>query len=326
MPSPLNGIHHVSSLTRDAVASHRFYTQVLGLRLVKKSVNQDDPGTYHLFYADGIGSPGTDTTFFDFPRAARVPRGNNSVSKTTFRVRDEEDLSYWTDRLSSFGTETRGTYNRNGALALDFVDPDGTALSLLGDSGSADGHPWASSPVPEKHQLLGLGYPILTVPDLRPTHQFLTEVLGMILIDEYPEPGSGHFRVCVYESVPGRLDAQIHVLIRDDLPRERIGAGGVHHVALRVSDETEFGEWPAYLGESGHSNSGIVDRYWFRSIYVREPNGILFELATDGPGFSIDENPGSLGERLALPPHLEARRDEIEARLRPLTLTTQAGR
>jgi glyoxalase family protein len=319
----LNGIHHVSSLTRDAVANHHFYTQVLGLRLVKKSVNQDDPGTYHLFYADAEGSPGTDTTFFDFPGATRVPPGNNSITRTTFRIGSDDDLDYWVGRLVDHGAGPRGVYERNNRPAVDFVDPDVTELSLVVDAVPRPGKPWRDSPVPAPRQIHGLGFPVLTVPSLSPTDRFLTSALGLEQVDEYPEPGLGHFGVHVYAPDDDRIDTQIHVLVRDDLPKGRMGAGSVHHVALRVSDQARFDQWAPFLLSLGYENSGVIDRHWFRSIYVREPNGILFELATDEPGFAIDEDMETLGTRLALPPHLEPRRNEIESRLRPLSLTNE---
>jgi glyoxalase family protein len=313
----LSGIHHVSALTAHIGRTHHFYTEVLGLRPVIKTVNQDDPSMYHLFFGDGAGSPGSDMTAFDMPRAAREHRGNNSISRTAFRVHGNGTLEYWAERLRELGVAHAGTAVRDARAVLDFDDPEGTQLSLVDDGGAGEAHPWDRSPVPAEHQLRGLGYTTITVPDLGPTHAFLTEGLGLQVDRIYRLAATTRHEVHVYAIGDGGAHAEVHVVVRDDLPRARYGAGGVHHVALRVPEGQQIADWVERLNALGYRNSGVVDRHYFTSAYVREPNHVLFELATDGPGFEVD---GPLdGERLSLPPFLEPRRAEIEAGLRPLT-------
>lgn len=335
------GMHHVSSISGDIARNHAFYTGVLGMRLVKKSVNQDAPGMYHLFYADAVGSPGTDTTFFDFPGAKRGARGTGSIDRTTFRVAGEAAMRFWRQRLREHAVPTGEIVIIDGALCLDFEDADGTALRLVDDDGAGDdaASPWAGSPVDAAFQLRGLGHPILVVPELEPTDRFLTEALRLERARRYLAPdsiarGAALSRspaeaseasgadlertVEVYSMAGYGPSSEIHVVAASDLPPARSGAGSVHHIAVRVPDRDVLKVWRAHLDALGYRNSGLVDRHWFESVYVREPNGILFELATDGPGFAVDEDADALGERLALPPFLEPRRAEIEAALRPL--------
>ncbi len=318
----LTGVHHVSAVTAHIDRTHDFYTQVLGLRPVIRTVNQDAPTMYHLFFGDGAGTPGSDMTMFDIPNAAPERRGNNSISRSAFRVRGEPTLRWWAARLESFRIFHAPVGTRDGRLVLDFEDLEGTQLSLIDDGGVGDAFPWTESPVPAEHQIRGLGYTTITVPDLEPTHQFLTEALGLRHDHSYEGAGEQRHRVHVYAIGDGGAHAEVHVVIRPDLPRARHGAGGVHHIALRVPDAQPMTEWVARLDAFGYGNSGIVDRHYFTSAYVREPNGVLFELATDGPGFDVD---GPIdGERLSLPPFLEPRRADIESRLKPLTSTKLA--
>ncbi|HSJ09416.1 MAG TPA: VOC family protein, partial [Longimicrobiales bacterium] len=205
---------------------------------------------------------------------------------------------------------------RDGRACLDFEDAEGTQLSLVDDEGAGAAHPWPESPVPPEHQVRGLGYSVITVPNLAPTNQFLTDAFGLRRERRYVAPGPTASDTHVFVAGDGGVHAEVHVVVRDDVPRARHGAGGVHHVALRIPSRADAPGWVAHLDGLGYGNSGIVDRHWFTSIYVREPNGVLFELATDEPGFDVD---GPLdGERLALPPFLEPRRAGIEAKLKPL--------
>jgi glyoxalase family protein len=315
----LTGVHHVSAVSAHIDRTHDFYTQVLGLRPVIRTVNQDSPTMYHLFFGDGVGTPGSDMTMFDIPRAAPERRGNNSITLSAFRVSGAATLAYWAARLTAFGISHSAATERDGRRVLDFEDLEGTQLSLVDDAGAGAAFPWDESPVPAEHQIRGLGYTSLTVPDLEPTHQFLTEALGLRHDHAYPIAGAAPHSAHVYIIGDGGAHAEVHVLVRPDLPRSRHGAGGVHHVALRVPDGQPMADWVARLDAFGYGNSGIVDRHYFTSAYVREPNGVLFELATDGPGFDVD---GPIdGDRLSLPPFLEPRRAEIEARLKPLTST-----
>ena len=313
----LTGVHHVSALSAHIARSHDFYTRVLGLRPLIRTVNQDDTSMYHLFFGDGAGTPGSDMTVFDLPHAAQEHRGNNSISLTTFRVAGEATLVWWADRLASLGVRHSGIVRRDERLALDFADSESTPLSLVDDGGTGEAFPWGRSPVPAEHQLRGLGFTTLTVPDLAPTHRFLTEGLGLKPHHAYPLRQAPQHQVHVYEIGDGGPHAEVHVIVRDDLRRARYGAGGVHHVALRVPDQQPLQAWADRLSSLGYRNTGIVDRHYFQSVYVREPNHVLFELATDGPGFEVD---GPIdAERLSLPPFLEPRRAEIEAGLAPIT-------
>jgi glyoxalase family protein len=312
----LTGVHHVSSVSAHIGRSHDFYTQVLGLRPVIKTVNQDSPTMYHLFFGDGAGSPGSDMTVFDIPRAAKEHRGNNSITLTSFRISSDATFDYWIARLAEHGVATAGVTRRDGRRVIDFEDSEGTPLSLIDDGGVGAAFPWAESPVPATHQIRGLGYTTITVPLLQPTHEFLAEALGLRHDHTYPVAGAPRFQAHVYTIGDGGAHAEVHVVVRDDLPRARYGAGGVHHVALRVPEGQHIADWVDRLNSYGYGNSGLVDRHYFMSVYVREPNHVLFELATDGPGFDVD---GPIdADRLSLPPFLEGRRAEIEAALKPL--------
>jgi glyoxalase family protein len=311
----LTGIHHLTAISAHAKDNLAFYTGVLGMRLVKKTVNQDDVSAYHLFYADGKASPGSDLTFFDWP-AAREQRGTRSVSRTGLRVAGEKSLGFWRDRFIKLGVHTGSVTEVDGRLTLPFEDPEGQRFVLVDDA-SGEAHPWEKSPVPAEHQIRGLGPVVLNVPDLARTARVLTEVMNMRRVRDYASPDSEH-RIHVYEMGHGGPAAELHVIEQHDLPAARQGAGGVHHVAFRTPDEAQYHAWAWRLNEVGMHNSGEIDRFYFRSLYFREPNGILFEIATDGPGFATDEPMEALGEKLSLPPFLEDRRKEIEAGLKPL--------
>lgn len=313
----LSGIHHVTAVTAQASRNLAFYTKTLGLRLVKKTVNQDDVSAYHLFYADGRGSPGTDLTFFDWPVPAEQ-RGTRSIVRTGLRVSDEASLHWWTARFDREGVRHGGLVHRDGRCEVEFEDPEGQRLALFEDEKHPRGHPWDRSPVPVEHQILGLGPVMLSVPQLEPTDRILRNVMNMVRVREYLAPAAGgETAVHVYQMGGDGPAAELHVA---DEPRARPaqpGAGGVHHVAFRTTMD-EYGGWTKRLMDLSVPSSGPVDRYYFRSLYFREPNGILFEIATDEPGFAVDEPLDSLGEALALPPLLEPRRTEIEAALKPL--------
>jgi len=314
---PLTGIHHLTAVTADAHRNRAFYTQVLGMRLVKKTVNQDDVSAYHLFYGDGDATPGTDVTFFDWP-VDPERRGTRSVVQTGLRVRGEASLDWWRERLSAEGLRTSAVAVRDGRKCLDFEDPEGQRLSLVDDGGAGEAHPWSRSPVPAEHQIRGLGPVRMSVPEIRGTDRVLTQVLAMQPARTYIADGNGGPRVHVYRMNGAGPAAELHVAVEPDLPPARPGAGGVHHVAFRTPDEAAYAAWAARLQRMGMPTSGPVDRFYFRSLYFREPGGVLFEIATDGPGFATDEPADRLGEKLALPPFLEGRRREIEAGLAPL--------
>jgi glyoxalase family protein len=313
----LTGIHHLTAITAQASANHAFYTRTLGMRLVKKTVNQDDTSAYHLFYADGLATPGSDLTFFDWP-APRERRGADSISRTGLRVAGEASLAWWEKRLTQAAISHGGIVDRDGRLTLDFEDAEGQRLSLVDDRGHGPAHPWDRSTVPAEHQIRGLGPITLTVGDIRGTDAVLTLVMNMRKVRDYADPTSPDHRVHVYEMGPGGAAAELHVAERPDLPEASQGAGGVHHVAFRTPTFQDYHEWTARLRQFRIPSSGEVDRFYFRSLYFREPSGILFEIATDEPGFTADEPLESLGEKLALPPFLEGRRAQIEAGLKPL--------
>lgn len=312
----LTGIHHLTAVSADAPGNRRFYEGVLGMRLVKKTVNQDDVSAYHLFYADGLATPGTDITFFDWP-VARERRGTHSIVRTALRVAGADTLSWWRERFAERGVRSGEIAERDGRATLDFEDPEGQRLCLVDDNGEGDAHPWAKSPAPVAQQIRGLGPILLSVPDLAPTDAVLTKVMNMRPARTYSHPEEPLHTVHVYEMGEGGAAAELHVAVQPGLDPARPGAGGVHHVAFRTPD-AEYESWAERLNAMRIPNSGKVDRYYFRSLYFREPNGILFEIASDGPGFATDEPLEALGERLALPPFLEPRRGEIEAGLKPL--------
>ena len=312
----LKGIHHLTAVSARIRDNHRFYTQVLGMRLVKRSVNQDDVSAYHLFYADAKGTPGTDLTFFDWPVPAEQ-RGTHAITRTSLRVAGESSLEWWMRRLREHRVESGNVIERDGRLTLDFEDPEGQRLSLVDDAGEGESFPWDRSPVPAECQIRGLGPIVMSVPNLRPTDALLRNVVGMRPVREYPHADHATHTVHVYEMGPGGAHAELHVAVQPGLPPTQPGAGGVHHVAFRSAD-ADYDAWADRLGSLRVPNSGKVDRFWFRSLYFREPNGILFEIATDGPGFAVDEDPSTLGEKVVLAPFLEPRREEILAQLKPI--------
>jgi glyoxalase family protein len=309
----LGGIHHLTAVTAQVSKNHAFYTQLLGMRLVKKTVNQDDVSAYHLFYADGEASPGSDLTFFDWP-VPRERRGTRSITRTGLRVGSEKSLMWWIDRFKYADINVSEGFERASRFGVDFEDFEGQRLSLVVDSKSK-GNPWSQSTVPSDHQILGLGPVTMSVPDLKPTKHMLTTIMGMREVSVYTQ---GDSPVHVFEMGPGGAAAELHVAIESKAPLARQGAGAVHHIAFRVASDEAYQGWLEHLAESGIPTSGPVDRFYFKSIYFREPGGILFEIATDGPGFAADESKDKLGLKLALPPFLEPRRVEIERGLKPL--------
>ena len=312
----LLGIHHLTAVSAKIRDNHRFYTRTIGMRLVKRSVNQDDTSAYHLFYADAKGSPGSDLTFFDWPVPSER-RGTRAIVRTSLRVAGADTLAFWREHLQGQGVTTGEIAERDGRLTLDFEDPEGQRLSLVDDGGAGDAHPWAKSPVAAEHQVRGLGPIVLSVPSLRHIDAVLQKGMHMRPVREYPHPERPADPVHVYEMGPGGAAAELHVAEQRDLPATSPGAGGVHHVAFRTPD-ADYDAWADRLNTLGIPNSGKVDRYWFRSLYFREPNGILFEIASDGPGFSVDEDEATLGEKIVLAPFLEPQRERIVRGLKPI--------
>ena len=315
----LTGMHHLTAVSATIGENYRFYTGTLGMRLVKRSVNQDDVSAYHLFAGDAVGAPGTDVTFFDW-KMPRERRGTHSIVRTHLRVSGRPALDWWARRFRELGVTAGAIAERDGRPTLDFEDPEGQRLALIDDGGRGGRPvPWDRSPVPAEHQIRGLGPIVMSVPRLRGTETLLTQAMGLRPVREYPSGDNAAHTVHVFEMGAGGPSAELHVAVQPDVAPARLGAGGVHHVAFRTPNEAEYHSWKERLDTHGVPNSGEVDRYYFRSLYFREPNGILFEIATDGPGFAVDEDTATLGEHVALPPFLEPRREAILAGLEPIS-------
>jgi glyoxalase family protein len=308
--SRVHGIHHVTAISGDAQENLDFYTGVLGLRLVKRSINQDAPDTYHLFYADAEGHPGTDLTFFPWPKMPPGRKGIGLTVEVGFAV-PEGSLAFWAERLEAMGVAVEDPERRFGETALRFRDPHGLELSLTEADEPREFSPWRQGPVPERHQIRGFHAVRLWERDLAASARFLGEALGFEAFGE----DAGWHRFGADGGGSGRW-----VEIRE-LPGERRGSwgtGAVHHVAYRVADDAEqLGVRQRVLAAGGQPTP-VIDRFWFKSVYFKEPGGVLFELATDTPGFTVDEDLAHLGERLILPPWYEPQRELIESVLPPL--------
>ena len=313
----LTGLHHVTAITAKAPENLSFYTKTLGMRLVKKTVNQDDVSAYHLFYADAKGSPGTDLTFFDWPYVGAHRPGTGDVAATALRVADPAALVWWGERFDQLGIKHGDIDSASGRPSLTFVDHEGQRLRLVASDGG--GTPWDGSDVPMAQAIRGHNSVTLTVRKLGPTERTLVEIMGFRRTREYDlVTGDGAHKAVVFETGPGGAGAEVHVVERADLMPTRQGAGGVHHVAFRTANADEQRYWLEKITKAGLPASPQIDRFYFQSIYFREPNGVLFEIATDGPGFAADEDPAHQGEGLALTQYLEPRRAEIERGLKPL--------
>ncbi len=313
----LHGIHHVTAVTARIGENADFYTQVLGLRLVKKSVNQDDVSAYHLFYADKVGSPGTDMTFFDWPHIGPDRRGTDSIVLTAFRVNGREALTYWSHRLQAHGINHHGLETFAGRDVLRFDDPEGQRLMLVDDGGSDYvGEIWDGTEVPVEHAIRGFYALMISVPRLANIAPILSQVLGFTESQRVDYPNGRE--TIIYDIGGGGPGRELWLVEEPDAPNAWLGAGGVHHVAFRVADKEEQKYWRERIKNVGLPVSGFIDRFYFESIYFRISNGILFEIATDGPGFATDEELDLLGQKLALPPFLEPHRAQIEAGLKPI--------
>jgi glyoxalase family protein len=315
----LHGIHHVTSVSAKIGENVKFYTEVLGLRLVKKSVNQDDVSAYHLFYADKAGSPGTDITFFDWPHIGQEQRGTNSISGTSFRVANRKALDFWLQRFEGLGIQHGEIMLFANRELLPFEDPEGQRLCLVNDEGSEfEGELWARPDIPDEYLLRGFYSVILSIPSFGQLVPIFKQILNFEEV-ERAKWIDGKTVAAVFTTIAdGGPSSEIWLLEQPDLARSRLGAGGTHHVAFRVKDIDDQKKWRKSLIEDGLFVSQMIDRFWFNSIYFRVSDGILFEIATDGPGFAIDEHPEELGEELVLPPFLENRREQIEAGLIPI--------
>ncbi|MCT2536285.1 ring-cleaving dioxygenase [Aquibacillus koreensis] len=310
----LKGIHHVTAITSSAEKNYDFFTYILGMRLVKKTVNQDDIQTYHLFFADDTGSPGTDMTFFDFPGIPKGVHGTNEISKTSFRVPSDKALDYWVKRFDRLEVKHTGIKEQFGKNTLSFEDFDEQQYQLISDEkneGVESGTPWQKGPIPLDYAITGLGPIFIRIQNFDYFKEMMEKVLQF---KEIGKEGSFH----LFEVGEGGNGAQVIVEHNVMLPPAQQGFGTVHHVAFRVEDRAALDEWDEWYRKFGFQTSGYVDRFFFKSLYTRVAPQILFELATDGPGFMGDEPYETLGEKLSLPPFLEPKREEIENYVRPI--------
>lgn len=310
----LKGMHHVTAITSSAEKNYEFFTYVLGMRLVKKTVNQDDIQTYHLFFADDKGSAGTDMTFFDFPGIPKGTHGTNEIYKTSFRVPTDAALEYWVKRFDKHDVKHEGITELFGKKVLSFVDFDDQQYMLVSDEfnkGVASGTPWQKGPIPLEFAITGLGPIHIRIAQF----DYLKEVLEKVMLfHEIAAEDSLH----LFEVGEGGNGAQVIVEHNTELPQGLQGYGTVHHAAFRVEDTAVLHEWIERMQQFGFPTSGYVDRFFFESLYSRVAPGILFEFATDGPGFMGDEPYETLGEKLSLPPFLEHKREQIEKMVRPI--------
>ncbi len=312
MNKQISGIHHITAIAGDPQTNLDFYAGLLGLRLVKLTVNFDDPDTYHLYYGDGAGNPGTILTFFPWPSAPKGRRGTGQVSETAFAI-PENAIGFWTARLTERNIAFDGPTDRFGEKLISFSDPDGMRIELVASSTAPSNRVWESGPIPLEFAIRGFHSATLREADHKPTASLLTGVMGFELIGQ----DGNRFRYAVDSGAP----AGIVDIVR--APEERVGrilVGSVHHIAWRTADDRQQGEWLNELTRLGYGVSPVMDRKYFHSIYYREPGNILFEIATDPPGFGVDEALSDLGSHLVLPPWLEPERDRIQAVLPPLTL------
>lgn len=311
----LKGIHHITAITSSAEKIYDFFTSVLSLRLVKKTVNQDDIQTYHLFFADDQGSAGTDMTFFDFPGIPKGIKGTNDISKTSLRVPSDAALDYWIKRFAKYDVKHTGIKEQFGVKTISFEDFDEQHYQLISDennTGIGSGVPWHKGPVPDEFAITGLGPVFVRIANF----DFLKEVLEKVLLfKEIAQEGDFH----LFEVGKGGNGAQMIVEHNQVLPQAQQGYGSVHHLAFRVEDRAALDEWIERMAQFRFPTSGYVDRFYFESLYARIAQGILFEFATDGPGFIDDEESyETLGETLALPPAFRNKRSEIEKLVRPI--------
>lgn len=308
----LLGIHHVTAITSDVVRNYEFFTEILGMRLVKKSVNQDDIYTYHTYFADDHGSPGTAMTFFDFPNIPKGMKGTNAITRTGFRVPSDAALTYYAKRFATYQVRQEPIVERFGRKVLRFWDFDDQAYQLVSDEanqGVAPGIPWKKGPVPEEYAIYGLGTLEVTVSYLKDFKRILETIFGFRTIAT-----QGH--TYLLEVGDGGNGAQVELVEETKAPQAQQGYGEVHHIAFRLAHSDSLAVWQEVFDNLGLPNSGYVDRYYFESLYVRIGH-LLIELATDEPGFMGDEPYETLGERLSLAPFLEPQREYIESVIKP---------
>lgn len=308
----ISGHHHISMITKNARQNNYFYREVLGLRRVKMTVNQDDPSMYHLFYGDKTGSAGTELSFFEIPLVGRTYRGTNAITQIGLLLPTEASLHFWEKRFEAYGVQHGSITTYANRPALHFEDAEGLRMVLLASNGEKIEHweTWEKSDVPAEHQIMGMGTVEITVRRVDKLARTLTELFAYTEISRTEEEA-------VFQSIQGEVFGEIVVKYLDG-PAEKPGRGSIHHLAIRAKDDEELAYWDEQVRARGFQSTGVVDRYYFKSLYFRESNGILFEIATDGPGFTIDGDIDTLGENLDLPPFLEERRAEIEQKLKPI--------
>ncbi|SMD13806.1 ring-cleaving dioxygenase [Kibdelosporangium aridum] len=313
-----SGLHHVTAIAGDPQRNVDFYLRTLGLRLVKTTVNFDDPGTYHLYYGDSAGRPGSLLTFFPWREAPVGRQGNGQATTTAFSV-PAASIGWWKSHLTCLGVEVGQVVSRDEEEALTFRDPDGLAIALVAHVQGDPREPWDHGFVPPEHAIRGLHSVTLSVDQAEATAGMLVDDLGLHQVGE----DSNRFRFAAGAGGAGEL---VDVLVTPEAPPGVVAVGTVHHVAWRAPDEHTQVEWREELVDRGVNVTSILDRQYFRSIYFREPGGTLLEVATDQPGFAIDEPLLELGRALKLPPWLEPQREEIEAMLPRLNLPTENER
>ena len=312
MTPTISGIHHVTAITADAQKNIDFYCGVLGLRLVKLTVNFDDPRSYHLYYGDALGRPGTIMTFFAWPGAYRGKAGPPQVTSTAFAV-PKGSLEFWAARLKAQGVATDAPAERLGERSLRFADPDDMALEIV-DVADGDRQPWAADTIPAEHAIRGFQGVTISEEGYESTARVLTEVMGFKAQDN--ERNRFRYRALAGDGLASIVD----LLCVPDARHGSLGAGIVHHVAFRTADDPQQDAWRKQIVNAGLNVSPVMDRTYFHSIYYREPGGVLFEIATDVPGFTVDEAAERLGSRLMLPAQYEPHRAAIERVLPPVRL------
>lgn len=308
MNALIPGLHHLTAIATDAQANIDFYAGLLGLRLVKKTVNFDDPSAYHLYYGDGSGTPGSIITFFYWPRARHGQIGSGQPTAITFSA-PPESLEFWQERLRRHDVSSERR-TRFGEVVISFADPDGIPIEIVGVEGD-NRRGWNAPGIPAEHALRGMHTAELTVREGAPTEELLTSLMGFAFVRR----DGNRTR---FEAGPGGSGRFVDVIVDVNAPRGTSGAGTIHHIAFRVATDDAEVEMQERLTRAGHHVSDVRNRDYFRSIYYREPGGILFEIATDVPGFAVDEPTESLGTALKLPRQFEPARQQIEAQLPPL--------
>ena len=317
MNSQIPGLHHVTAIATDPQRNLDFYVRVLGLRFVKRTVNFDDPGAYHFYFGDNRGTPGTILTFFPWPGARRGMRGVGQVEATAFAI-PPGSIGFWLDRLKQYHVTAERTPTRFGKEIIRLIDPDGLMIELIASESHAKIDPWPDSPVEKEHAVHGFHSVTAALKGYERTARLITETFGYRLVDE----SGNRFRFASPdESAPGRI---IDLLCQPDTGMGRVAAGSVHHVAFRAKDEGEQLQWREHLVDLGYNVTPVIDRTYFHSIYFREPGGVLFEIATEPPGFTLDENLEQLGTYLRLPPWMESARSQIEEILPPIQVPTKS--